>query len=201
MRKICASLALLSAALPALAGFVQPLQVVKLACGQKRVTLRFETGDGTTIRKARPLCDCTELEYKGGTLVAWVDTSTFDASVDKQIEVTTSDGRRTMLTMRFEVPPAVIFSSPSLIWQRGAAAKAQEFRIRIPKDSPVRGLLSAGITGEDFDYQTKTVRRGEEYTISVTPRSTAKRCLNRLVIKMESDDPLFRQRILYLQVK
>ncbi len=196
-----AALTLLLAALPAWAGVAKPVQSVKLAYGQKSTTVRFETGDGTSITKARALCDCTELEYEGGSLVAEVDTSTFDRPVDKQIEVTTSDGRRTMLTMRFEVPQAVVFSSPSLVWQRGAAPKAQEFRIRIPKGSPVRGLTEAGITGEDFDYKARTIRKGAEYAISVTPRSTAKKCLNRLVIKMDADDILYRQRILYLQVK
>ncbi len=196
-----AALALVFAALPALAGVAKPLQTVRLAYGQKSATLRFETGDGTSFTKARALCDCTELEYRGGSLVAEVDTSTFDAPVDKQIEVTTSDGRKTMLTMRFDVPLAVVFSSPSLIWQRGAAATAQEFRISIPKGSPVRGLKEAGISGEDFDFEARTIRPGAEYAVSVTPRSTAKRCLNRLVIKMDSAEARFSQRILYLQVK
>ena len=195
------ALALLLGALPALAGFAQPTQTVKLAYGQKRATLHFDTGDGTTITQARSLCDCTQLNYSGGRLVAEVDTSTFDTTVDKQIEATTSDGCKTMLTMRFDVPQAVTFSSPSLTWKRGDAPKAQTFRIRIPKGSPVRGLTSAGITGEDFDYRTETLERGREYRITVTPRSTAKRCLNRLVIKMDADDALYRQRILYLQVK
>ncbi len=201
MLKAAAALSLLLVALPALAGFVQPRQSVKLAYGQKSVTVRFETGDGTTIKKARALCDCTEVSYQGGSLVAEVDTSTFDAPVAKQIEVTTSDGRRTMLTMDFDVPQAVVFSSPSLVWKRGAAAGAKEFRIRIPKGSPVRGLKEAGISGEDFDFEARTIRSGAEYAVSVTPRSTAKRCLNRLVIKMDSDDPRYAQRILYLQVK
>ncbi len=196
-----AALLLFLSSLPAMAAFSSSVQEVKLQYGQKSVTVCFETEDGTTIKRARANCDCTELEYSGSRLVAKVDTSAFDAPVEKLIDVTTSDGRRTQLTMRFDVPLAVVFSAPSLVWQRNAAPKAQQIRIRIPKGSPVRGLKEAGLSGEDFIYEARTIRRGEEYLVIVTPRSTAKRCLNRLVIKMESDDPYFRQRILYLQVK
>ncbi len=196
---LTAALALLP--LPALAGFTQPVQSVKLDYGQKATVVTFDTGDGTTITKARPLCDCTTLSFNGSRLTAKVDTSNFDAPVDKQIEATTSDGRRTTLTMRFDVPLAVVINTPSLVWRQGSAPSPQEFLIRIPKGSPVKGLLDAGISGDDFDFSARTIKPGAEYAVAVTPRSTAKRCLNRLVIKMDSSDPRFSQRILYLQVK
>ncbi len=187
--------------LPAFAGFAQTQQTVKLSYGQKAVTVVFETQDGSTVTKARPLCDCTTVKKEGTRLVAEVDTSDFDAPVDKQIEVTTSDGQKSTLTMRFDVPLAVIFSSPSLVWKKGSAPTPQVFRITLPEGSPVRGLRSADLSGEDFDYQTSTVRKGREYTVTVTPKSTDKRAFNRLVIKMEASDPRFSQRILYLRVQ
>ncbi len=197
------ALSLLLPPLPALAGFTaaQAQQSITLAYGQKSTTLSFRTTDGSHITKARPLCDCTTLRLEGSRLVAMVDTSTFDASVEKQIEVTTSDGQATTLTMRFEVPQAVIISTPSLVWERGATPRPQEFRIQLPKGSPIRALLSADLSGDDFDYRARTLRPGREYAITVTPKSTARRALNRLVIKMDGDDPRYTQRILYLRVR
>ncbi len=201
LTRALAALLLPAAALPALAGFEQTTQSISLAYGQKAVTVVFETADGSTVTRAKALCDCTRLKKEGTRLVAEVDTSTFDAPVDKQIEVTTSDGRRTTLTMHFEVPLAVVITPPALIWKRGSAPEAQEFRISIPKGSPVRGLLSADLSGDDFDYRPTTLRKGREYVVSVSPKSTDKRAFNRLVIKMDSSDPRFSQRILYLRVQ
>ncbi len=196
-------LPLLLSVMPALAGFTpqQARQSVKLAYGQNAATLTFRTMDGSRITKARPLCDCTTVRTEGSSLVAEVDTSAFDASVDKQIEVATSDGRKATLTMHFEVPAAVIISPAALVWERGAAPTAQEFRIRLPKGSPVRALLAADLSGDAFDYTARTLSPGREYAISVTPRSTERRCLNRLIIRMDGPDPRYTLRVLYLRVR
>ncbi len=188
-------------ALPAFAGFSSTTQELKLAYGQKTATVEFATDDGSRITKAKPLCDCTTLRVEGSRLIAQVDTSTFDASVDKQIDVTTSDGTHTTLTMRFIVPPAIELNTPSLVWERGSAPTPQEFRIRIPEGSPVRALREAGLSGDAFSYRASTISPGREYAITVTPKSTARRALNRLVIKMDSSSPLFSQRILYIRVR
>ncbi len=191
----------LLSALPASAGFGQPEQAVRLAYGQKVATLVFSTSDGSTVTRAKPLCDCTTVRLEGARLVAEVDTSTFDISTEKQIVARTSDGRQTTLTMRFEVPQAVIISAPSLEWQRGAAPEPQEFRIRIPEGSPVRKLSSAGLVGDAFVYHAATITPGREFAVTVIPKSTAHRALNRLVIKMDADAPQHRQRILYLRIR
>ncbi len=197
-------LPLLVAALPTQAGFApqQLVQAVKLSYGQNAATVTFRTADGSTVTKAKPLCDCTTVQLRGDTLVAQVNTSTFDAPVDKQIEVTTSDGARATLTMRFDVPQAVIISpAPALVWERNSAPTTQQFRIQLPKGSPIRALLSADLAGNDFDYRAETISPGREYAIAVTPRSTARRSMNRLVIKMDGSDPRYTQRILYLRVR
>ncbi len=188
---------------PALAGFTpaEQVQPVRLAFAQTEATVVFRTSDGSTVTKAHPLCNCMTLKLDGSRLVAQVDVSTFDVPVDKQIEVTTSDGKRCTLTLRFDAPQAVIINTRSLVWERNAAPSPQEFRITLPKGSPVRALLSADLAGEDFDYTTRTITPGREYAVSVTPRSTARRALNRLVIKMDGPDPRYRQRILYLRIQ
>lgn len=191
---------LLLAALPCLAAFSQPKQSLRLEYGQKSATVVFET-DGCSIRKTRALCDCTSLTTDGTRLIAVVDTSKFDTSVDKQIDVTTSDGLTTRLTMHFEVPPALILSARSLLWKQGDQPTPQQVRISLPQGSPVHAVKDAGLNGSAFDFTPETVVRGQEYRITVTPKSTEEPVLNRLVIKTDSTDPRFRQQIIYLQVK
>ncbi len=202
MNALLLPLLFLAAALPSLAGFAQPLQTIRLDYGQKSATAVFTTADGSHITKARPDCDCVNVRTDGNRLVATIDTSTFDAPVDKHIDTTTSDGQRSTLTLRFNVPQAIIITPPrSLVWARGSEPRAQEFRLSIPQGSPIRALLSADLSGEDFDYRASTLRPGREYAITVTPKSTARKRVNRLVIKMDGPAPLYAQRILYLQVK
>lgn len=45
------------------------------------------------------------------------------------------------------------------------------------------------------------VKEGAKYTVTVTPRSTEKPVLNRLVITTATKDPRFVKQIIYLQVK
>lgn len=190
----------LAAALPCLAGFRQPTQTVKLTCGQARATVIFET-DGTGIRKTKPLCDCTKLQSSGTKLIAEVDTSTFDADVDKQIDVTTTDGLTTRLTMHFVVPPAIVLSARSLIWKKGTAPAPQVLTITLPKGSPIHSIKDAGLSGTNYDFVPETVTKGREYRIIVTPKDTAKGNLERLVIKTDCADKRYAQRLIYLQVK
>ena len=51
-------------ALPALAGFPQPQQSVKLAYSQQTAVLEFTT-DGPAVTKAKSLCDCTTVTIQG----------------------------------------------------------------------------------------------------------------------------------------
>ena len=187
-------------ALPALAAFPQPQQSVKLAYSQQTAVVEFTT-DGPAVTKAKPLCDCTTVTIQGNKLIATVDTSKFDQSVAKQIDATTADGKTTRLTMNFEVPAAIILSARSLVWQRGSTPAPQVLTITLPKGSPVTDIQEAGLSGDAFDYVPHKVKDGREYTVTITPRSTDKPVLNRLVLTMVSTDPRFARQIIYLQVK
>lgn len=200
MNTLRASILTAACALPALAGFPQPQQSVKLAYSQQSAVVEFTT-DGPAVTKAKPLCDCTTVAIQGNKLIATVDTSKFDQSVAKQIDATTADGKTTRLTMNFEVPPAIVLSARSLVWQRGGACTPQVLAITLPKGSPVTDIKEAGLSGDAFDYVPHKVKEGREYTVTVTPRGTDKPVLNRLVLTMVSTDPRFARQIVYLQVK
>lgn len=185
---------------PALAGFPQSTQQVKLNYGQQKATMVFTT-DGSAVTKAKAHCDCTTLQREGTRLIAEVDTSKFEGKVSKTIDATTADGKTTRLTMQFDVPPAIILSARSLQWQVGRKPIPKVLTITLPKGSPVKGINDAGLNGEAFDYRPQTVIKGREYRITVTPLSTAKPVLNRLVIKTDSTAPRYSQQIIYLQVR
>ena len=189
---------LLAGSLPLFAGFAQPTQSITLDYGQKETTVVFVAD--SAVKKAKAHCDCTTLSISGNTITAKVDTSLFDASVDKTISATTADGKQTTLTMKFEVPQAVVITPAALIWKVGEAPTPKVLHITVPQGSPVKSLKQAGLEGEDFVYDAAKGKRPGEYSVTVTPTSTAKRLRNRLVIKMESDDPRFSQRIIYLRV-
>ncbi len=193
------SLLFLAAAWPAFAGFGKPVQAVQLKHGQNSVILTFEAD--SDIRKAKPHCDCTDVQLQGRRLIARVDTSKFEGQVEKTIDATTADGKTTRLTMRFSVPPALSLSTRSLQWKVGAAPTPQLLRISIPAGSPVQRVTEASLSGEAFLYDPRKGTRPGEFTVSVSPKSTAKRVLNRLIIHTDSPDPRFARYIIYLQVK
>ena len=200
MNALHAIIMTVACALPALAAFPQPQQSVKLAYSQQTAVVEFTT-DGPAVTKAKPLCDCTTVTIRGNKLIATVDTSKFDQSVAKQIDATTADGKTTRLTMNFEIPPAIVLSARSLVWQRGSKPAPQVLAITLPKGSPVTDIKEAGLSGDAFDYVPHKVKEGREYTVTVTPRGTDKPVLNRLVLTMVSTDPRFARQIIYLQVK
>lgn len=190
----------LAFSLPALASFSKPLQHIKLEYGQNSATVVFES-NGAAISKVKSLCDCTTTAFTGSKLTVRVDTSKFDQSVDKQLDVTTTDGKKTRLTMRFEVPQAIILSARSLVWQRGAAPTPQVLRITLPKGSPVQDVTEAAISGDDFVFTPSKGKSKREFLVTVAPKSTAKKAFNRLIIKTSSSDPRYAGLIIYLQVR
>ena len=186
--------------LPTLAAFKNTTQVVPLKFGQESATIVFET-TGEEIDDAEPHCDCTKVQVKGTRLTAVVDTRTFDRDVEKTIAAETEDGEEVTLRMQFRVPQAMQLSARSLVWKRGAAPTPQVLRITLPKGSPISHITDASLSGDAFDYSPKVVKRGSEYTVTITPRSTSKAVLNRLVLTTDSADPRYRRQIIYLQVK
>ncbi len=197
MNKILLSLIL---TLPAMAGFKNTTQVVPLKFGQKSATVVFET-TGEEIDDAEPHCDCTKVQVKGTRLTAVVDTHTFDRDVEKTISAETANGEEVTLRMQFRVPQAIILSARSLVWKRGSAPAPQVLRITLPKGSPITHITDAALSGDAFDYTPKVVKKGREYTVTCTPRSTTKATLNRLVLTTNSTDPRYQRQIIYLQVK
>lgn len=181
------------------AQFAHPALKYNLQYGQEWQNFTF-TADGP-IASAKPNCDCTTVQIEGNILVAHVNTKDFTEDTQRSISVKMKDGRRCTIWVCFGIPQALTFSAKTLLWERGAAAAPQTIHIEIPKDSPVSKLKEAGLSGSDFTMDIKVNAKKRTYDITITPISTAKKRMNRLVIKTETKDERSSQYILYLRVK
>lgn len=181
------------------AQFAQDALKYNLEYGQQWQHFTF-TAD-SPIASAKANCDCTTTEIQGNLLIAKVNTSDFSEDTQRSISVKMKDGRRCTLWVCFGVPQAISFSTKALAWDRNAPPNDQSIHITIPKGSPVSKLTEVGISGNDFHLETKADHRKKSYELTITPASTAKKVMNRLVIKAQSSDARSSQYILYLRVK
>ncbi|MFI3244141.1 MAG: hypothetical protein R3Y56_07815 [Akkermansia sp.] len=181
------------------AQFAHPALKYTLEYGQEWQNFTF-TAD-SPIASAKPNCDCTTVRIDGNILVAQVNTKEFTEDTNRTISVKMKDGRRCTLWVCFGVPQALDFSTKTLLWERDAEATPQSIHISIPKGSPISKLKEAGLSGSDFTMAIKTNPKKRTYDITITPISTAKKCMNRLVIKTETKDERSSQYILYLRVR
>lgn len=183
--------------LPAI--FLNPVQKVPLTFGQREAVVVFDAD--TEIKAARSLCECTKVSIDKKKLIARVDVSGFAQDAKKEIEATTTDGKKVRLTMDIRVPQAIEINTRTLIWKTGAKAEARDVRVKIPAGSPVKKLSGADLSGDAFDYKAIIVKAGEEYCVRVYPKDTRKPVLNRLIIRTDSKDPRYAAYIVYLSVQ
>ena len=181
------------------AQFSQSSQEARLGFGQTHCNFLF-TAD-SSIRKVTPNCDCTSYRIENNKLHVTVDAREFNRDTNRYLDIKMQDGRKCRLMLYFRIAQPLLLSSRSLTWKRGASPSQQSITLYIPKGSPIKALKEAGLNGKEFDYQTKTLKKNREYQITITPLSTAKKALNRLVIKTVSSDPRYSQHIIYLQIK
>ncbi len=189
---------LLMGMMPLHAQFTQPQQKATLGFGEKGHTFTFEADNA--IEEAEPKCECTHVQIAGKRLIAEVDSSDFIPGqwTSKEIEVEMEDGRECQLRVDIFIPAALVASAKSLVWKSGEQG-SKTLQLRIPKGSPVRALTRASLVGDDFSFETKTLRVGREYEVRVTPKSTGGKKLNRLLLDCESVDVRYRRTQVYLQ--
>lgn len=184
---------------PLQAQFAAPHQEIHLDYGHRKAQFIFE-GD-SSVKSAEPNCDCASLVIEGNRIIVDVDTRDFDENLNRHIKVRMKDGRKIKLYMIFVVPQPLVISKKSLIWERNSPLKSQRISLRIPKGSPISKLIEAGLNGDDFEFDTKTIKKGEQYQIDIRPLSTARKALNRLVLKTDSSDKRSAQYIIYLRIR
>ena len=164
--------------------FKETVVPVKAAPDQDSITASFPftntSGTPVTISKIHVSCDCTtagakdnKLTYapgESGVISAVMKTGNFSGTVDKDMTVH-ANGSAYKLVIRAQIPDIIRMEPRKLEWARGEAAAPKTIKITISKELPVN-LTTVDLTGDAFDYEPVTVKKGREYKIIVTPKST-----------------------------
>ncbi len=156
------------------------------------------------VADAKSNCDCMDVDVVGegrNELRIKIDATVFAEDSVRTLEVAMEDGATRKLHYHFRVPIALQLNASSLIWERGKPAKPQTLRVRIPDGSPIKNLHDVAMDKQSFTLSTKTLRRGKSYEVSLTPHSTDKPQLVRLIITTDSPYEYYKRYLVYLRVK
>lgn len=187
--------------------FKETVVPVKVAPDQDSITASFPftntSGTPVTISKIHVSCDCTtagakdnKLTYapgESGVISAVMKTGNFSGTVDKDMTVH-ANGSAYKLVIRAQIPDIIRMEPRKLEWARGEAAAPKTIKITISKELPVN-LTTVDLTGDAFDYEPVTVKKGREYKIIVTPKSTASPAFNTIWVRTDSAVPRYKRQI------
>jgi hypothetical protein len=183
--------------------------------GDTEVTADFKfkvTGDKTVnIKDVATYCSCLKAKTKDGKTEfkpgeeGIVETAfllgTFEGEVTKQVEVVTDDPNHKEITLgvKVTIPPLYKVEPEHLIWTVGdeAKAKTMKFTVLGDKEINVTGLVSSR---ENMVAELKEIKKGREYEIKLTPKTTEEPVLG--VLRVETNAPFtrYQKRLLFFSI-
>lgn len=90
------------------------------------------------------------------------------------------------LTLRLDIPELLkIEPAPTLFWNQGGKADSKTFKLTVQHDEPIHIVETSG-TNENFGFELKTLRKGWEYELVVTPQSVVNRAFGLIRIRTDS---------------
>lgn len=161
-----------------------------------------------TIKRIKPHCECTEARSESGNTVMpgqsgrillQIDTKTFIGTVAKDVSVFTSDGEEHKIVVRVAVKEPVTVSPKALSWKQNGTAETKTITLTLASGCPF-ALKRVSLVGSDFEYEPATVIPNKKYTVTVTPKSTGKKLINRLLIETDSKDPRYARIPVFLSI-
>ncbi len=171
------------------------------------------TGDKPVkITDINPTCSCLKAETKDGrtefkpgeegVLQSVFQLGSFEGVVGKQILVSTDNPAQNELTLMVKVEIPLIYKAEpeSLTWELNEEPKAKTIKISIvgEKDIAVTGLVSSR---EGMAAEVKELKKGREYEISLTPRSTAESMLGFVRAETDAPYPRHKKKLLFFNIK
>lgn len=91
------------------------------------------------------------------------------------------------LTLRLDIPELLkIEPGPTLFWDQGGKAEAKSFKLTVDHSKPIHIIDTSG-TNENFAFELKTIRKGWEYELVVTPKSVVNRAFGLIRIRTDSE--------------
>lgn len=168
---------------------------------QEMVTADFvfkSTGEeSAVIARYDAPCSCLEAQISDGGRLTWAageegtvrglfKVGNFRGTVDKQISILMTDGKRHDLTVRMTTPELVKIVPKTLKWEEGVPPEKQSFEITISDEHPLEILKITGTNEEKFPFELETIEEGKRYKLSVTPSETETRGFGLLRITTNS---------------
>lgn len=193
--------------------FKETVVPVKVAPDQDSITASFPftntSGVPVTISKIHVSCDCTtagakdnKLTYapgESGSISAVMKTGNFSGTVDKDMTVH-ANGSAYKLVIRAQIPDIIRMEPRKLEWAKGETPAPKTIKIAISRELPVN-LTTVDLTGDAFNYEPVTVKKGREYKIIVTPKSTDKPAFNTIWVRTDSTVPRYKRQMGFLTIR
>ncbi len=104
-----------------------------------------------------------------GVLTIMLDLKERVGPFNKRINVKTSDGKATVLTVTSNIPAAYKTQTKLIRWAEGERSQTKAVLLENPNSVPVR-LLSVSSSHEALPAELKTVRDGFAYEVIITRR-------------------------------
>ncbi len=185
----------------------------KLSDAEVSKDFKFKVTGGKTVRikDIETYCSCLKAkskddktEFKDGE-TGVIETAfllgTFEGEVAKQVVVITDDPAQPEipLTVRMTIPPIFKVEPDNLKWTVGEEPKAKTFKLTVvdEKEIAVTGLASSR---ENMAAEFKEIKKGREYEITLTPRTTAEPMLGVLRVETNAPYPRYQKRLLFFNV-
>ena len=181
--------------------FEKTLIEVIAAPDQELVTADFafsSQGEGpAVIKRYDAPCSCLEAQISDGGRLNWASgekgtvrglfkVGNFRGTVDKQISVLMTDGKRHDLTVRMTTPELLKIEPKTLKWAEGETPERKFFELTVSGEEALKILKISGTNEEKFPFELETLEEGRRYRLSVTPSETDSRGFGLLRIATDS---------------
>lgn len=160
------------------------------------------SGKPVTIRKSDAGCSCVQVQVAGGKLEyapgesgvirATFDLTNYSGTVDKPIAVwldkDPEDKPSVKLNARFHIPTLVTLEPKTLTWMVGAKVEPQVIHVKMAEGQSIQ-VVGVKSTSKTFSAEIKTVEKGRQYEVVVTPQGTAAPGVGVIRIETDLDSP------------
>lgn len=177
----------------------------------KEFKFKVTGGKSIRIKDIETYCSCLKAKTKDGRMEfkdgeeGVIETAfllgVFEGEVAKQVVVVTDDPAQPeiTLTVKMTIPPIFKVEPENLKWTVGEEPKAKTFKLTVldEKEIAVTGLVSSR---ENMGAEFKEVKKGREYEITLTPKSTAEPMLGVLRVETDAPYPRYQKRLLFFNV-
>jgi len=173
-----------------------------------RIVFAFEnkSNEAIVVERHATSCSCIEAKFKDnkmayapgekGEITAIFQVANIQGIVRKNVVVWQKGDKAgnpsVTLTAEIEIPELVSITPKSLNWKSGEENDPKAFRIIVQEgeSTHVTGVVT---TNNDFVPQLKTITKGKEYEVTITPKDSAGPIFGIIKITTDSKTPRYRR--------